>query len=1282
MSKLFIDRTRRLFSLCLMLFLLIGSPQVQALIAVDAAHSSSLAEKLIRDMAGDDFEVKRVNVSAQVGGWCKVAGSCSQVGSFSKGSEQVTEGNNLGIESGVILSTGHVETLAQKEKYEGCAYSRSNTDSDLTKLLYGGKEHLVYDPVMITFELIPKTNKLSIDFVFGSDEYEANIEGSNKRIAAFGFLVSGPGIKGEFSNNAVNMAVLPSSKETVSINNVNRLRNSDYYLRNYAVKYLQPDGPYWDLVDDYKGEHVAMHGWTKVINSQLPVQKGKVYRVKIILGEDTNQANDSSVFIGQFNSKKSISRIFKGRIFHHLIGSVNEEKLAEGANSFKYFSNARVVLFDAAGKQVKETKTSESGEYSFKIDDEQRYEIAVDAATLQDAGVNYPEQTWSSVGGLCLNENYTPYTLTTSRYCYGGKTGKGNDQLNTKNTLESAKHVITVPESTESNSRLNFGFSFDVVSHTEGKGQGSLRNFIINANAGAGSGQMLFVPAVPANHNTAWKIGLHSPLPAITRSPLTIAGRAKSLLDPTKPVNSEKIIKDGLSVGVSQSPLAPWYAPDLHIEARSTQAAILQLDGAKQVIDRIALTNGSDAKTVGIKASAQCSNCTVSNTVIGRDPFGDAASQPFYRGVEAAAGSKLALEHSWVSYGVDSGVRTQGSGKFENNFLESNGTKNASAAAFSLPGDEQQTLTITKNYIQGANGYLVDARSKKKTGFFKVSENTFKEGGLQSTGGHGGGLIVQARELVDIRFNRFESNRGAGVVIQNSTGHKGLGTRVVRNDFFANRSIPIDLIPSRQQTPNGTNAATGKYDNAEPNRGIDAPYIKSVVQEGSALVVEGFSMPGVTLEFYQVQGGKYRFLFERKEGSQDDATGTAQYYDPVSGRLITQEQFKFTIPNQTLNGQLSAIAVDASGNTSEFSIEKAIALPGSVKTQLWQDQNNDGIRQAGESGFAGVYVALSKIESGVAVLVQKVSTDSEGKITFTKVLPGQYQVEVLPDQAVLKDWQLGKGMTNPFAVTVEPDKKASVNFGYVKSAADFSFTPEYQRAVAAGQTTRFSHQLLSSKALAVQLSYQWLDSTGKPLKLNWPVRLLASNCDESGQTPLPATINLEADKPLCFDAVVAVSQSSPPGLGAKLELLVTYTDPQTAKQVVKAIHNSITVASQGGGRLVLYKQVQNVSEKNLQPGTANAASPGDRLSYTLLFSNPGAGHLESLTLRDSTPAFTALASEVKCPDNLPELLGKCTVSTSDNQKTYAGYQGDIIWTFTGKLAPGASGLVSFEVEVE
>ena len=60
-------------------------------------------------------------------------------------------------------------------------------------------------------------------------------------------------------------------------------------------------------------------------------------------------------------------------------------------------------------------------------------------------------------------------------------------------------------------------------------------------------------------------------------------------------------------------------------------------------------------------------------------------------------------------------------------------------------------------------------------------------------------------------------------------------------------------------------------------------------------------------------------------------------------------------------------------------------------------------------GFAGAYVALSKIESGVAVLVQKVSTDSEGKITFTKVLPGQYQVEVLPDQAVLKDWQLGKG---------------------------------------------------------------------------------------------------------------------------------------------------------------------------------------------------------------------------------------------------------------------------------
>ena len=71
---------------------------------------------------------------------------------------------------------------------------------------------------------------------------------------------------------------------------------------------------------------------------------------------------------------------------------------------------------------------------------------------------------------------------------------------------------------------------------------------------------------------------------------------------------------------------------------------------------------------------------------------------------------------------------------------------------------------------------------------------------------------------------------------------------------------------------------------------------------------------------------------------------------------------------------------------------------------------------------------LSKIESGVAVLVQNVSTTLRVKSLLPRCCPANIQVEVLPDQAVLKEWQLGKGMTNPFAVTVEPDKKASVNF--------------------------------------------------------------------------------------------------------------------------------------------------------------------------------------------------------------------------------------------------------------
>src|SRR5690606_39091386 len=82
-----------------------------------------------------------------------------------------------------------------------------------------GTNPSIYDKSVLEFDFIPTGDTISFNYVFASSEY--NSFTCTQYNDAFGFFLSGPGINGPFSNNAVNLAVVPNTTIPITVNTVN-----------------------------------------------------------------------------------------------------------------------------------------------------------------------------------------------------------------------------------------------------------------------------------------------------------------------------------------------------------------------------------------------------------------------------------------------------------------------------------------------------------------------------------------------------------------------------------------------------------------------------------------------------------------------------------------------------------------------------------------------------------------------------------------------------------------------------------------------------------------------------------------------------------------------------------------------------------------------------------------------------------------------------------------------------------------------------------------------------
>ena len=225
-------------------------------------------------------------------------GAAQQMGCFAQGSEAIS------LSDGIILSTGNVVDAIgpNSEDNTSTKFSSPAGDPDLKKLILG--EASIVDVTALEFDIVATSEVFTLEYVFASEEY-CEYVGSNFT-DVFGIFISGPGINGSFSNNAINLATLPETAEDVSIKTVNGSTSSGYYVSNVPLGSALFGGCSIAeiLTSAAAKDLIEFDGFTVPLEATTPTIMGATYHVKIVIGDVGDRAFDSALF---FNVKTPLT---------------------------------------------------------------------------------------------------------------------------------------------------------------------------------------------------------------------------------------------------------------------------------------------------------------------------------------------------------------------------------------------------------------------------------------------------------------------------------------------------------------------------------------------------------------------------------------------------------------------------------------------------------------------------------------------------------------------------------------------------------------------------------------------------------------------------------------------------------------------------------------------------------------------------------------------------------------------------------------------------------------
>jgi len=645
------------------------------------------------------------------------------------------------------------------------------------------------------------------------------------------------------------------------------------------------------------------------------------------------------------------SNLITGRVFEDLSyggGAGRSYATASGVG----IPDVTVELYDNLGALVDTQTTDNAGIYVFAGMVDGSYSVRV---------VNESVRSTRGGGSGCssclpvqtFKADYAASTVLPNTNLVGGNDPAATDPG--PGTLTGAQSVASVTIVSEGAAGINFGFNFNTIVNTNEEGQGSLEQFIVNANnldetgldieanpifdPAAGEDVSIFmIPptgdplgrTADANYNGSYFdifISNSISLTALNSANLHIDGRTQTAYSGNS--NAGSIGSGGSLVGVGAHVLPTFDLPEIQVHRNAGDVFVNQ--GAGALIRNLAIYANNNA---GVRIEGGF--LTVLGNLLGVDASGANAGD-INSGVEVNGGDGM-IAGNYLATNTEQGlwVRNTSNLMVTENHFTGNGTAGCGANILVEGGSG---IAISQNLIENAEAVGIEADASP--GGLTIDQNSITGSG-QDTGcfsGEGGVAIRLGGSNSTLSGNVVYSNGNAGIVVNDASGS---GNRITQNSIYANgttaAALGIDLDPGGGHGDGVTLNDSGDGDGG-PNGLLNFPLIESAYISGNEIVIKGWSRPGTTLELFftdfnegtAAQGDNQMgnnldygegqvFIGTAVEGSGSDLDGSSTNYLDVDGNTDTTSRFEFhlPLPPGTMSGEWVTATATFANSTSEF----------------------------------------------------------------------------------------------------------------------------------------------------------------------------------------------------------------------------------------------------------------------------------------------------------------------------------------------------------------------------